>query len=264
MLHTRHIAQIDHAHNVVGVFTQHRHTRDAFFQKHIESLAEGGVVIHTHHVGAGHHDFPHDGVAKFEHRVQQFAVFLLQHILVSGLIHEAAQLFFTGERPTRGASRSDDAAEHNQALCNRPQHHANGPHQRGGGPENGPRMRHPDSAWRGAHDDKEHGNHDDARDEKCLPPLVDKPNHGEGDQHRSEGFNHNPHKSQRSDVARDVHGNGAQSLGFPHFFRLVEDVAAREHRERTVDSGEKSTKNHQNDGSGDKQCGHAVPCPLRN
>ena len=131
MFHPCDIAQIANTQHFVAVFANHGNTRHPFIQEDGHHLMQRVLRVDGNHVGASHHHFANNRVAKFKNRVEKLAVFLFQNVLVCGFIHPVTQLIFTGHTLDAPGSGRDDISQHNEPISQRAHHNANCPDQTG-------------------------------------------------------------------------------------------------------------------------------------
>ena len=116
MLNPGNIAQITNPNDFVAVFPNDGHARNTLVQEDCHRVADSVIRIDSDHVCAGHHDFSHDGVAKLKDRMEKFAVFVFEHVLVCDLVHPVPKLVLAGDSCFGAATRRHDIAHHDQRL----------------------------------------------------------------------------------------------------------------------------------------------------
>ncbi len=69
------------------------------FDGHAQGLGHRQISVQGPHVGPGHHDLAHDGVAELDDRMDQLAFVALDHILLQGDVGHGQKLRFAHSDP---------------------------------------------------------------------------------------------------------------------------------------------------------------------
>ena len=97
------VLEVGDADDVVEVLADHRDPGEAAAQRQRQRLPQRLAPLDEDHVGARHHDLPHDGVAELEHRVDHRPLARLDHLPLLQQVDQPAQIFLGAGRPRRAA-----------------------------------------------------------------------------------------------------------------------------------------------------------------
>jgi hypothetical protein len=180
-------------------------------------------------------------------------------IICLGEVDELAELGLGRERTlAEAAPRSDDVAEHDQQLGQRPedpreQHHEGRAHQ-----GDALRVEPSDGAGTHADDDELDHQHRPRRHEHTHEPVVEEPEEHLGHEHRGGDLAEHPEEQRGVEVARRVLRDRQQPPGAtPPLFGELLRAHLRHRRQRSVDGREEAGHQHQQR-RGDQEPGVAV------
>ena len=116
------VLQVDEAEDVVRALPVGRQPGVAGVDGLLQGLVDAGIGLHADHVGAGHHDLPHDGVAELEDRVDEPALLPLDDLLLGGDVGHRADVLLGRVGPLLQAfAREEDVGHADQELRESPQ-----------------------------------------------------------------------------------------------------------------------------------------------
>ncbi len=201
------VLQVGDPDHVIQVLADHRNAGKTAAQGKRKRAAQRLVPLNEHHVGARHHDLPHDRVTELEHRVDHGALAGLDDLALLKQVHEPAQVRFGSGRPP---ARTQLAAGGPEEPRERPEE-ANDRMQNGRSGEGHPRRVAP---FRGAGDQP--GRHVDRRDhdrggDRERPPAgSDHVQQHHGQQDGRPRLACHPGQGQHAQVTRHLGEHGLQ------------------------------------------------------
>jgi hypothetical protein len=95
---------VGHAHDVVDVAAV-TGRRESPASMATPRASDRLVAVRGSHVGTGHHDLAHDGVAELDDRVDELAFVTLDHVLLEGHVGHGQQLGLAHPEPAGPGGR---------------------------------------------------------------------------------------------------------------------------------------------------------------